>query len=565
MIPVRPGAIASLLFVAFILFVLPGVLSRYEANSWLVGDGGFYLNMQKSLTWHGTLEQSQLHPHSWYDGTREIDDAFSNIARGRNGEWWPKHGYLMPVFTLPLYWAFGVDGTLIANVLSVSLVVVLSFLVARRFASTAAAGVAAFAVGVAGPHAEYAYNFSNDGFYTVWLLGAFASAFGGTPRRRVLAGVLFGLAVWTKITNVLFAPLLALAVLYGPGEQAARGREAVRQLVQVAAGAAVILTLYGIANTYMFGRPWITSYQRVLVVRAGELAVASHTDLFNVPFREGLMDVLFTRDHGLLTRYAPATLAWLGFIPLLVRRETRRLGLGAALTLLAVIAFFLRFKYYHERFLFPVFGLLVLPAAVLLDSALTVLSTRFPSPALQRLGAALCVGGLGAVAVTRDAFRREDRASDRIESAVVRVGDAPCDYFNNMRWSWECPGRRGDDQLIGVSGAQRHRFKGREARGLILAAGHESKKPIELTFPDFPVGPGLRIRFGLDDASRAPVAVEMAVTIGEREVLRRRVAEPGVLFEAPLEGESGSQPIRVNLTTTDQARARFVFDIRRPR
>ncbi len=571
-----PRAFAWLVAIGFVLVTLPGLIQKYTPNSWLVGDGGFYLNMQKSLTVGATLEQSGTHPASWYSGQRDVNDAFSNISVGRNGEWWPKHGYLMPITSLPFYWVFGVPGTLIFNVLTVTGVLVLGYALARRFAGPGVAAAAASVVGLVGPHGEYAYNFSNDGFYTLFVLGAFLAAFKAARPAgheqpaverlwRLSAGFLFGVAIWVKITNALFAPLLAVIILDGAWRAP---RVAWRRLLETAAGGAAPLAVYGAMNWYMFGSPVVTSYQRVLIVQGGEFGVASHTALFTTPLKKGLEDLLFTEGRGLLTRYAPITIFWLGLIPMFRRRELRVFAAALLVTAVTFALFFCRFKYYHERFLFPYFGLVTIPGAVLLQSVIEgwrrPLVSRTAGRVFAVAGAVSLVLSSWFISRSRQA---EGRLSDRIDTARVYLGEKRCDYFNNMRWSWECDGGLGDDQYIGVNGAQNHPFGPANARGMILAAGHESRQPVTVVFPNMPLGPSLRFRYGLDDRSRGPVKVEVSVRVGEDEVYTTTLTEIGRLFEATIDtpAPGGHADVVVTIATRERDKARFVFEGYSPR
>ncbi len=520
--PTTTAAWGWLLAAAVALFLMPDVAARYTPNTWLVGDGGFYLNMQKSLTRYGTLDQTRLHPHSWYSGKTPVDDAFSNVSLGRSEQWWPKHSYLMPIAALPFYWLFGVSGTLLFNMCMMVSMVVLGYHLARSVAPPGIAAAAAFASAVGGPFLLYAYNFSNDGFYTVLLMGALLAI---TRDRLVLAGVLFGLSIWSKITCVLATPAVLGYLLWR--------RVSARDVVMFCAAAAGPVAGYALANWYMFGAPWITSYHRVLVVREGITTVASHTDLFTVNFWTGLKQILFWTHRGLVTGYPFALFAWLGFIPMLRSRRLRPLALGLAATMLILIGFYAPFKYYMERFLFPYFGLMIIPAAALL-AGLSALSERISIPRRARIAAVVAL--LTAMAGVSLAMTLQKRSryvmSEHIEDARVYLGDRHCDYFNNMRWSWECVGRdRGDAEFVGVNAAQVHELDGKPVEGYIFVKGHHTRKQRRLVFVSVPMGDTLRIRYGLDDASKPPFKAELIVYIGVAEVWRGKAVTKGTLFE----------------------------------
>ena len=546
-----PRRLGWALLLLFALILTPHLVRRYVPYDWLVGDGGFYLNMQKSLTQHGTLDQTAYHPHSWYSGQREVNDAFSNIAVGRNGEWWPKHSYVMPVCALPFYWLFGVPGTLIFNALMVALMVLLAYQLARDHAPPELAALAALAVGVTGPYVEYAYNYSNDGFYTVLCLGALLAAARDRPG---LAGGLFGLAIWAKLTALLVGPVLLALHL--------RRTRALRPLIRLAAGTALPLAAYGAANWYMFGAPWVTSDQRVLVVRGGQRAIASHTDLFTVPWREGLRKLLLDQQVGLVRAYPLTLVAWLGFVAMAWTRGTRLLAAGLAVSMAAFVLFFARYSYFQDRFLFPYFSLSIIPLAALLAGlARRAQRIRLRPTVRWRLA----VGALLVLAGGRIAMgfwpSTPRRLSGGIEQARVYLGTTHCDYFNNMRWSWECSDRN-DAEYVGPNARHAHTFGGAPVAGWIFAQGHNTQRPRRIVFPDQRLGDVLLLRYGLDDLSRPPCQVQIVVHVGLERVLDTTVRTRGRIEEtridtAPLAGQR--RDVVVTVRTRDRDRARFVF------
>lgn len=543
-----------LLLVVTCLALLPEIGGKYTPNTWLVGDGGFYLNMQKSLTQSGTLDQASVHPHSWYAGDRDVDDAFSNVSLGRNGEWWPKHSYLMPIFALPFYWLFGVLGTLLFNLTTMVGMILVGYALAKEIAPSGLAAAAALTAALCGPYVAYSYNFSNDGFYTVL---AMASVLAVARERIWLAGALFGLAVWAKVTNVLLAPVLLSALLWR--------KQSLGQIVRFGVAAAVPVILYALGNWYMFGAPWTTSYHRVLVVKDGLVTTASHTDLFTVPFWKGLDEMLFKERIGLLTGYPLLVLSWLGLIPLIWRRETRWLGAGLLVGSVVMIGFYARFIYYQERFLFPVFTLMIIPTAAAAHWVVER-SKRLSMTPRSRLITLLALGI--AVASIRIGFAVRDRAryvlSDHIEDARVYLGDRHCDYFNNMRWAWECVGGdRGDGEFLGPNAGQEHKFKDKEVTGYINAFGHHTKKPRRVVWPAVPLAEKLVMRYGLDDASHATAESVIVVRISEQVMWQHTVKTKGELYEQVIDTSAfagQAHDVVITVKSDHRQRARFIFD-----
>ena len=305
---------------SFALLHGPPLARRYQPNTWLFADGAFYFATVRSLAEHGRLEQRALHPQSWYaqdlGWNRRLTDDWSNVALGRDGSWYPKHPILLPALAVPFYGLFGTPGTLVLNVLLNLAFVLLVFLLARRLAHPAAAALVASAVAALPFVIEMSYTFSNDLLGAVLLLGSIEFALGGRLRG---AGVLAGLAVWSRVTNVAYLPAL---VVIG---HSVGGWRAVWTSARFAA---IPLAAYAALNTWLFGAPWVTSYHRVIVREAGVMGTAAHTRLFNVPFARGLTRILTAPDGAL--RSFPLLAP--GLLSLVAPLRTRRaLALAVAL------------------------------------------------------------------------------------------------------------------------------------------------------------------------------------------------------------------------------------------
>ena len=63
---------------------------RYAPNRWLYRDGSFYFNTVRGLTEHGSLDQSHIHPRTWFNGSLgwnyNLTDDWSNVSVGRGSE-----------------------------------------------------------------------------------------------------------------------------------------------------------------------------------------------------------------------------------------------------------------------------------------------------------------------------------------------------------------------------------------------------------------------------------------------------------------------------------------------
>ena len=352
--------------------------SQYVPSTWLSRDARFYANVNATLVEDFTLEQSRF-ASSWYDmplgWNRNLDQSWSNMARGRGGELYPKHPVLMPVLATPLYMALGLDGTLLFNLLMFGLIGLGAFAWARGYhgGTLAAVSVAAF-VFATDLHA-YIYAYRVD----VTLLALFCAALAQLPARRTwLAGLLVAAAVTLKPTTLMWVPSLALLAVER------RGR-----LWPAVAAACVVLLGYGALNWEMFGRPWWTAYHRIVVLQGGVAGIIDNTDAFSVPFDTGWTRMWEGR-YGLRHHF---TLLWVAAPGLALMLRRRPLYVLATVLAVALdLWVFAHYRYEGHRFHWP--ALMLLVPAFAATAAFVVAALRWIARRLARGWRAL--GALGA-------------------------------------------------------------------------------------------------------------------------------------------------------------------------
>lgn len=341
---------------AALVLTLAHIAVRYVPHTWIQRDGRFYTNVNTTLVERMSIDQGEF-AASWYRGDLgwnvNLDEAWSNIALGRDGAHLPKHPLLLPLASTPLFWAFGLHGTLIFNVLIFVLIAVAAFLVARRHGSAAAAAVASLTLIFGTGIRDHAYDYHVDPFILALFTGAMAAL---TSRRGFLAGLLLGGTVVLRPTLLLWMPALALIV--------AEQRDW-RTLVRALAGGTVPLVLFALSNWWLYGAPWWTSYSRVLVVVNGEPQIADHRDAFGVPLEEGLRN-LFSGPYGVRHRLTLMAAAVPGLL-LQVRRRPLYV-LAAVGTAVASVLLFAKYRWYGDRFLWPSCALLLPALATTFDS-----------------------------------------------------------------------------------------------------------------------------------------------------------------------------------------------------
>src|SRR5262249_12130837 len=135
-------------------------------------------------------------------------------------------------------------------------------------------------------------------------------------------------------------------------------------------------------NWHMFGSPFTTPYDRVLVVeRLRWVIEPSHRSFFTVPFWRGLWTQLTDARLGLFEGAPPFLLALPGFV--LMYRRARGEALLIAAACAAQLAVFAKYDQwnmssYGPRFLLSVVALSALPAAATLASLLARAPDRAP-------------------------------------------------------------------------------------------------------------------------------------------------------------------------------------------
>ena len=351
---------------------------RLDHPTFLIGDCAYYRATLVSL----------LADHDLNVGNNLVKQRYplaGNVARGKNGAFYPKHPILLAVAALPFYVVAGDIGLLAFNLAQLCALLLVMWLGARRYASDtlAFALMLWFAFGTL--LRPVAYNFAPDVLSTLLVAGAVVAILytsepskGSEPPamssgrakpglrstrdgRCVLAGILLGLSVWAKWTNAVFLPVAVAALAL---------RRDWRLLARFGAAAAVPVAGLLALNWHMFGSPFVTPYDRVVVVVNQRWALEpSHRTFFTLPFWSGLWTQLSHPKMGLIVAAPPFVLALPGFVLLFRRERWEALLVGGACAV--QLATFAKYEQWHvssygPRFLLTVVALSALPAAATL-------------------------------------------------------------------------------------------------------------------------------------------------------------------------------------------------------
>ena len=489
------------------------VWPKYEPYTWLLGDGSFYVNINQTILQKGGLDQHGVHPASWYNlklgWNQNLAEDWSNIALGREGKWYPKHNFLMPLVSTPFYALGGRTGVLVFNVLQLILLAWLAGRLAAHFAGDWAGAIAAMLMLSTTYWLKYAYNYSNDLFYTNLVIGGALAFFRG---HLATGGVLLGLSFWCKITNALFLPPFALILL---------SKRDWRGFVRFTGAACLPVMGFACANWYQFGSPIVTSYQRILIVKDGNIAVGSAADLFKTPFKDGLKDI-FTSGSGLFKTSPLAFVGLLGFVAFF--RRNGRAAAGIFVMIAANVLLFVKYDFYEDRFLFPAFAFAVVPMACWFSAwsgapgwlmrGFRAVFYAGETDAIRplRVGVTAVVALIAALGVWW-LPRLQAAPLDlhgQIDRAQVFLGDIPCDYFNNLRDGWECSHYDDPSEITGRHTFWQNKFSGEEKPVVWMHPQIGRSRRIMLNSVNF--RQRLLFSAGLTDASsNSPVFVKLRV------------------------------------------------------
>ncbi len=308
----RPSSVATWLFLLLFAIYLLSFSGRIPSS-----DGLSMFAVTESFVKRGDLTTDQMFT---LFGTKS--------APAPDGEVYSKYGYgtslfAAPLYILALYVPFGglMQVTVLACAVAVAITGALVYGAARRLDfSTIVSVLLALLFGLATPAWVYAKEFWSESFALVTLFGAFYVLLaargrgGGTP--PLLAGILLGLAIAVRTTNVLLVPLYVGYGFVHFRPFRVRGRALVAFLMPVVIFSLSVL-LY---NALRFGNPLMTGY------RADED--------FSNPIWLGAYGLLFSPGKGLFV-YAP----FLAALPFGVWQFWQRTGLRRELVL--IVLFFL--------------------------------------------------------------------------------------------------------------------------------------------------------------------------------------------------------------------------------
>ena len=336
----------------------------YEPYTFLIGDCPYYTQAAISILTDGDLDlRNQLRGG--------LETHARQVSLGARGEWYPKHPVLMPLLTVPLLRALGMNAFLVFNVAVMLILAVALYELSCLAASPAAAAAGTLILILGSFLILYDYNYSPDLFACALLVLAVHAALAG---RGAVSGAMAGLSALARTSNLFVLPLLGAYVLWKGG----RRRAAAFTLAVIAP-----LSFQAALNKAMFESPFISPYMRILSIEEGRPAIRSHMNDFDNPLGRGISGQLLDREKGLLFTAPVLLLALPGFIVWFRRRPDQAiLCLGVAEF---IFLLFSRYRWWPtshagNRFLMPLLALSAPAVACSVESVLSRLRARLDTP-----------------------------------------------------------------------------------------------------------------------------------------------------------------------------------------
>ncbi len=315
----------------------------------LPGDAGLYAAAAHSLAFDRDLDLL----NQCYPGRATLADALPELegehggefGLGARGELTLKQSPVLALCVVPFAALFGLPGCVLFNVLVLTLLLV----GVAELAGGPAGRWAALLLLVATPLRRFTRDLSPDVFLCALVVGGLLAA---RSRRPGLCGLLLGVAAGAKVYVVLLAlPVALVAVFAAPVRWKAVVSGLLGGLVGLAPAAAF--------NAAQYGRPWVTGYERQLLVENGTVTVAGHTSRFTEPPLRGVANIVFDANVGLLPTAPLLVLAGPAVVLLAARRRLRGWPAGALGVAAVNVAVFATYDGWHggssagNRYLFP--------------------------------------------------------------------------------------------------------------------------------------------------------------------------------------------------------------------
>lgn len=449
-----------------ILYFATTVFIKYKSYTFLHGDGVFYANINRAIAQHFTTRQEAYTPNSWYFSNlpwnNNLPQDWSNISKGKNGEIYPKHPVIMPIFSTFFFILFSYDGLLLFNFL---MLLGFFYFLNKNFSlqkNEIIISTLILLIALNPFFVRAVYSYSNDLFYSLILLVAMYLTY---KDLYLFAGLSGGIAIWGKISNIIPLFFMIAIIIFNKQSNISStefAKKIKNNIIKFVLGLGIIIFIYAIYNTVRFGLPWITSYDRILIRKNGAITIDSARNALDTPFYKGLKELINNKKEGLLYNFPFLIPAFFGFIVMVTQKKWKIVILNA-LPLIFFLSFFSLYDFKYARFFVAYIPFLLLPYYDLLEfcikSFLAIKKTVYQLYLINRKKIIVILTSIAIVLITtsiiykKDFVYKDNLLSGLIEKAKLTLNKKiPCDFFNPRTQKWECSSfDNTDNDQVGLS------------------------------------------------------------------------------------------------------------------
>jgi hypothetical protein len=359
--------VRTFLIICVLLVYGTFVVREFRDYNFALYDPGWMVSTVMSIVEDGDLDLRNQLKH-------DPGLAADQIALGKDGQWFPLHEFVMPVVTVPFYFAFGIFGCLIFNIIISVLLIIAVFELCSRHVAYQSAWIAAALTAFTTLFLNYTYSYSLDVFGAFLLVVAYWCL---VKRRFLSAGIFLGLATYARFANAVaiigFVLFILLEIVH-PAAGEKSGFKRILPVLYFVAGGLPAAVCFMVTNWLMFGSPTTTGYDRWLHFVNGQAVITQQSGAFSCSILENLSGVLMAKKSGLMTG-APLILVAVAFgVRGFWAKARNEAVLGAAVSV-ALIALFSMYCNAvpgepGNRYLMPVVALCAIPLAFAVEQAM---------------------------------------------------------------------------------------------------------------------------------------------------------------------------------------------------
>jgi hypothetical protein len=265
------------------------VLSQYEPYSFGKYDPGWMISTTQSL-----VEDLDLDLKNQLEG--DPSNIGGQISLGKGGQWYPLHEWLLSLLAVPFYFLFGINGTLLCNMVMSFLTGFFIYKLCAEFYSPVISFFSATLTFSSSLLLHYSYSFSID---VLGVLFFTISLYMMCKKKWVMAGVWFSLTVMGRNLYVIVLPAFIFYLLFSKCKNKSLKILNFNAFLKFIFAGAPLGILFFFQNYYMFGSPFTSAYHFWIDYDPLTSQIISKSHSFDKSFYDGLSEILFSPKNSI--------------------------------------------------------------------------------------------------------------------------------------------------------------------------------------------------------------------------------------------------------------------------